>query len=551
MDARASKLRRLEGLRRNNPQITASALSEVIQDIELNGLPDLHSRKHVAEARDHTVKGYNAYGPMLSTTNVVCKDGAEKPLLFVNFLTMLHAAYQQGGGLQELVARTLTQHPCTAQKPWRIIYYSDEVVPGNVLSADVSRKVQCIYISFMEFGPVALSKEEAWFCIMACRSSFVGELESGMSQVTQVILNCILRPDSCNPKEAGFLLKDQGGCTIRMFYTLGAFLQDGSAHKYIFNLKGDAGTKFCIFCRNLVTSKSGLLQEDGSNTLVADEWDLTRIQQSTDQDIAETISRLEEKKATLNKGDFALWQQAVGFNYSIHGLLHCRSLSQDVLPISQFIHDWMHCFLVTGIFQTIMHLLLVELDGMFGNVYPTIEQCLRTWVLPKSMTTPLASLFSKKRQVANAKANTFKCTASEAIGLLGVFGYFLMQIVIPNAEQSTKDKCQVFFALADIIDLIQLVPKGKITPAMVDRAVTTFLSLCISCGFKENMHTKFHWCLHFGTHLQKHGQLPSCFVQERKHKVVKRCLAISRKCLVFTVLVQCSTNVIIIHHRFH
>ena len=284
---------------------------------------------------------------------------------------------------------------------------------------------------------------------------------------------------------------------------------------------------------------------------MADEWDLTRIQQSTDQDIAETISRLEEKKATLNKGDFALWQQAVGFNYSIHGLLHCRSLSQDVLPISQFIHDWMHCFLVTGIFQTIMHLLLVELDGMFGNVYPTIEQCLRTWVLPKSMTTPLASLFSKKRQVANAKANTFKCTASEAIGLLGVFGYFLMQIVIPNAEQSTKDKCQVFFALADIIDLIQLVPKGKITPAMVDRAVTTFLSLCISCGFKENMHTKFHWCLHFGTHLQKHGQLPSCFVQERKHKVVKRCLAISRKCLVFTVLVQCSTNVIIIHHRFH
>ena len=396
MDARASKLRRLEDLRRNNPQITASALSEVIQDIELNGLPDLNSRKHVAEARDYTVKGYNAYGPMLSTANVVCKDGTEKSLLFVNFLTMLQAAYQQGGGMQELVARTLSQHPCTAQKPWKIIFYSDEVVPGNVLSADVSRKVQCIYISFMEFGAVALSKEEAWFCIMACRSSFVGELEAGMSQVTQFILNCILHPDSCNPNEAGFLLKDQGGCSIRIFYTLGAFLQDGSAHKYIFNIKGGAGTKFCIFCGNLVTSKSGLLQEDGSNTLVADEWDLTRIQQSTDQDIAETISRLEKKKATLNKGDFALRQQAVGFNYSVHGLLHCKSLSQDVLPISQFIHDWMHCFLVTGIFQTIMYLLLVDLDGIFGNVYPIIEQCLGTWVLPKSNTTPLASLFSKK-----------------------------------------------------------------------------------------------------------------------------------------------------------
>ena len=77
MDARASKLRRLEGLRRNNPQITASALSEVIQDIELNGLPDLHSRKHVAEARDHTVKGYNAYGPMLPNTHALHKSPGE------------------------------------------------------------------------------------------------------------------------------------------------------------------------------------------------------------------------------------------------------------------------------------------------------------------------------------------------------------------------------------------------------------------------------------------------------------------------------------------
>ena len=86
MDAGASKLRRLEDLRRNNPQIAESALS-VIQDIELNGLPDRHPRKHFAEARDYTVKGYNASGPMLSTTNVVCKDGTEKSLLFVNFLT--------------------------------------------------------------------------------------------------------------------------------------------------------------------------------------------------------------------------------------------------------------------------------------------------------------------------------------------------------------------------------------------------------------------------------------------------------------------------------
>lgn len=49
---RAAKLRRLEELRRNNPHISATALAEVISDLEQHGLPDLHSRKHVQEARD-------------------------------------------------------------------------------------------------------------------------------------------------------------------------------------------------------------------------------------------------------------------------------------------------------------------------------------------------------------------------------------------------------------------------------------------------------------------------------------------------------------------
>ena len=36
------------------------------------------------------------------------------------------------------------------------------------------------------------------------------------------------------------------------------------------------------------------------------------------------------------------------------------------------------------------------------------------------------------------------------------------------------------------------------------------------------MHSKFHWLIHFPRHLEQFLQLPSCFVQERKHKVVKR-----------------------------
>lgn len=82
---RAAKLRRLEGLRRGNPHISASALSSLVQDIQVNGLPDLYSRKHIKEARDIKLQEMTAYGPLFSQAPVIHKDGTERQLLFVIF----------------------------------------------------------------------------------------------------------------------------------------------------------------------------------------------------------------------------------------------------------------------------------------------------------------------------------------------------------------------------------------------------------------------------------------------------------------------------------
>ena len=528
MSERVAKLRRLEDLRRNNPHISASALSGVILDIEKHGLPELHCKKHVQEAREITLRDHTAYGPLLQTTNVICKDDSTKPLLHVNFLTLLQAMFGQGGGMTNLIKRTLERHPCSADRPWGLIFYNDEVVPGNVLSADTSRKVQCVYVSFKQFGPVALSSEESWFAILACRSSSVSELHAGMSQVTAALLKAILHPESCDPKVSGFLLKDKDGNTFRIHYRLEAFLQDGAAQKAIWNLKGDAGSKFCIFCQNLVTEKSGMQHEEGTDILVAGQWDLTKIQQATDLEIKGTMARLVEQSGKLNKVDFGLWQQAVGWNYNTYAMLHCPELCDDLKPVSQFLHDYMHCFLVCGIFQTIMYLLLAAIESELGPIYPVFEQCLGNWKLPAIRSSNLATLFSKKRQTANKIACTFKSTGSEALSLLPLICYILSQLVFPNASQNLKEKCNAFYSLTDFIDLIQLVPLGMVTPDSIDSAAKKFIGLCLDVGWRDWMHTKFHWCLHFGAHLRQHQQLPSCFVQERKHKVVKRFLASGR-----------------------
>jgi hypothetical protein len=55
--------------------------------------------------------------------------------------------------------------PATADEPWQLIIYTDEVTPGNPLATNNKRKFHAVYWSFLELGMNALCREEAWFCI--------------------------------------------------------------------------------------------------------------------------------------------------------------------------------------------------------------------------------------------------------------------------------------------------------------------------------------------------------------------------------------------------
>ena len=519
--------------------MSSSALSNIVKDIQEHGLPELHQRKHMQQARDWRLNEHNAYGPLTETVSIMFKDGKKGEIMLVNIFSLLQALYGQNGGFTQLVNASLKKHPCSHSKPWQLIYYTDEIVPGNPLSAETSRKIQTAYISFKEFGAIALSKEEAWLVAFVRRSSHVMEMEAGMSQVTAVLMDYIFHHHACSPDVGGVMLRDGSGGHIKLWFKLGIMLQDGAAHKAVWGLKGDAASKFCVFCMNLLTEKSNIVDESNEHLLIAQSWDLSKVQQASNEDIHATAKRLEEKHLELNSIQFQLWQQAVGMNCNAHALLHWESLKGHVQPISQFLHDWMHCFLVSGIFNTVMHLLMTSLEANLpGNVYDVACKVVGLWVLPAVRHDNLGKLFESKRKKANKQAGTFKCTASEALGLAPIFAYFLQSTVVPQGL--CKDECCAYFALVDILNLIQLVPLGIITGQVLDRSIQDFINLCIKAGWKPFMHTKFHWSLHFGQHLCKHKMLPSCFVQERKHKTIKRHLAVDRWLvyLVFSCVVS-------------
>ena len=259
--------------------------------------------------------------------------------------------------------KTLEVSPCTPNNCWELIFYSDEIVPGQFLQTDSSRKVQAVYVSIKQFGGIALSHEEAWLLGMAKRSSQVNELEASMSQATAIYLSSNFENNMVDACNTGFVVKDEHDVSYRIHLKLGMLLQDGAAHKTIYSLKGDAGTKFCIFCANLYTEKSNITMEDNEEVLVANAWSLENIKQATDSDVMGTAQRLQVQSRALSSKDFEVWQQAVGMTFNPYSLLQTSSLARHLQPVSQFVHDWMHCFLVTGIFQTLMHLTLQTLAG--------------------------------------------------------------------------------------------------------------------------------------------------------------------------------------------
>ena len=499
--------------------MSASSLASILAEIKQQGVPDLHGRNHVRQARNAKLESHSAYGPMLKEIQLVAKDGSKQPCIMVNFLTMMQALFELGGGYHDLLKATFNAKPCSRDMPYNLIFYSDEVVCGNPLSADTSRKVQVVYLSLKEYGAIHLSKEQAWICVLAMRSNKVQELEAGMTQVAAAILKECLYSPAANTKEVGVMLKDTHGFSSRLFLKIGMFLQDGLAHQTLFSLKGHTGHKFCHLRLNLYAKKAKFQDEDGCQLLTASTFDKKSIIKATDQDVLGTCHRLKQAYHRMSKRDFAIKETSVGFVFNSHALLFDQSLGHDMLPVQQIVHDWMHTYLVKGCFQTITyHLIDILQDEFKLDMYALLLTFVQNWNVPKK--EKLASLFNQKRKQANAKATTFKCTASEGLALYPILAYWAHTMILP--QQLCKQQCHAFLALADLLDLIVDVPLGLVSSNHMEAAQDRFIQACLVADWASIMTTKFHWCTHMAAHLFVHNMLPSCFVQERKHKIVKR-----------------------------
>eukprot|EP00439_Symbiodinium_sp_Y106_P026231 s4431_g3.t1 len=169
------------------------------------------------------------------------RDAATVTIHFANFLAYITSLFHMGGSFHDLVQRKHQSNPSSVDKPWSLLLYCDELVPGNVL-ARAERKLWAIYGTFHELGQEALSHEDVWLTISLERSTFAAQLPGGIGQIFGKVL--------AEPR-GGLLLKSPYVPNIRLHFIWGICLADGAAHKQVWASKGDAGTKFCLLCANV------------------------------------------------------------------------------------------------------------------------------------------------------------------------------------------------------------------------------------------------------------------------------------------------------------
>ena len=236
MGDRKDKLRKLNDFRRRLPHCTASALSAILADVRKNGIPggDRHALRF---ARDLQNSEQTPFGPVLQTLKVFDKHDGEQQLTIAHPIALLWKASLECNSFMAFFLLKLREHPPSPEQPWHLLFYTDEVTPGNPIATLNKRKFHAMYWSFLEFGVNALSREESWFCVITEYSIHVHPLSAGLSQVVAVVLKCFFS-EGVNLALTGVLLL-VGNPGIRLWAKICGTIQDGGAHKSAWHSRGD------------------------------------------------------------------------------------------------------------------------------------------------------------------------------------------------------------------------------------------------------------------------------------------------------------------------
>ena len=151
---------RINRMRYNLPFASQAALGAIMGLSAREELP-VGNRNAIRHSRDQAVATVTEYGPFHRLVNVQSTDGDDIVLEVQNPQAMFAHMIKDNPSFARRVEAAYARKPPSAQAPWTVIVYGDEILPGNALAHTTNRKCWGIYWSLLELGPATLTNEDS------------------------------------------------------------------------------------------------------------------------------------------------------------------------------------------------------------------------------------------------------------------------------------------------------------------------------------------------------------------------------------------------------
>jgi hypothetical protein len=507
----------------------ATLLNEFLS-IPDDELPTHFSVRTIRRAVGDSCAIQTSYGPLFATSEMRLIDYEPFKFTYLSPIPLIEHLLSECKPFASHMRAALVANPPSISKPWRIALYSDEVLPGNQIKALNHRKIQAIYWAIVELGE--LGNENMWFPWAFLKSDDVKMMQGGMSNVFRFVVKSFFNDNGHNLATSGMILRFADGFSQLLFAKLGAMISDESALHQTWLNKGAGGTMFCMLCSNISSAKSELADHDTTHQIVpATELDFHKCILHTSASIRALLRRLADFAAHSSKTALEKFEQELGFSNCPESILMDTSIAAYVDPCQITMYDWCHVFVVSGVFNLTLGLLMHSLQSDFGICYSDLDAYIKLWKLPTRHESSGNGMdvACARRATSSYEESTFKCTASEALSVYPIVARWVETVVKVSlqthpANHNIIAACDCFLLLCIVLDMFKQTMRSQhdVTPSSLHNAIVACMRVFLVAHGIGAWIPKCHFALHFGWFLQTFGFLASCFVHERKHKLAKR-----------------------------
>ena len=413
-----------------------------------------------------------------------------------------------------------------------LVVYTDEIVPGDAFSPDLSRKAFAVYVSIFEFGPKLLTRMEAWMPLGVFRTKMVKKIDGGLPCLFRLLFRSWNCGEPLSVGTTGIVI-ELDRPTLFVFDSL-MNLQDLDAHKQQLSVKGCSSLKPCFKCRNCM-KKGNRNVTESSWQIDITETDPDKFDEATDADMWEVVDMIAAAPTTGERKNLEL---AHGLNHNEHGIWQDRELRGFCTPISGTRWDPMHVMYVAGVLTQALWEYLNDCKLLKNIRYSHIDAFVQAdWKCPfmfKKHLTKVRHLFTRKREEAANRKVGVKMTASEQLSVYPLIRRFAEL----NDCDELHDATVCFCNICDVADALQQAKFQHFTcrktmAVLIKDLVRKYLDVRLAVYGKKGVKPKHHKLSHLWKQLLEDGFLMDCFILEHMHCMIKPLMEALRRTLRF------------------